>query len=359
MGVCMSLNHDELLAKQRSHDIDRRLSFMARKEENVVKLLLLGAGESGKSTFVKQMKIIHNSGFSAEERCAFKSAILDNLLNSMKFVLQGMVILRINLSNIKNKIHAQTVLCYPYTCDDDVTLPPFLGNALRHLWRDRGVRAAAKRGFEYELNDSALYYFNHIRRLTSSDYIPTVDDVLRVRIRTLGVMESQFRFSGILFRVFDVGGQRTERRKWIACFDHVRAVLFVAALSGYDMTLLEDSSVNRLRESLKLFGSICNNAFFNMTSMILFLNKYDLFEKKIKRTKRHMRYYFPEYEGRDGDVDFAADFVKANFLALNRNAEKVVYPHFTTATNTEHIEIVFHAVMDTIIRENLESASLL
>ena len=42
------------------------------------------------------------------------------------------------------------------------------------------------------------------------------------------------------FRVVDVGGQRSERRKWIQCFDDVRAVLFVCALSGYDMTLYED-----------------------------------------------------------------------------------------------------------------------
>ncbi len=41
-------------------------------------------------------------------------------------------------------------------------------------------------------------------------------------------------------RVVDVGGQRSERRKWISCFDDVRAVLFVCAMSGYDMTLFED-----------------------------------------------------------------------------------------------------------------------
>ena len=44
----------------------------------------------------------------------------------------------------------------------------------------------------------------------------------------------------VMYRVVDVGGQRSERRKWIQCFDDVRAVLFVCALSGYDMTLFED-----------------------------------------------------------------------------------------------------------------------
>jgi len=48
-------------------------------------------------------------------------------------------------------------------------------------------------------------------------------------------------------RLFDVGGQRSERRKWIQCFDDIRALLFVAALSGYDMTLIEDPSIVSLR----------------------------------------------------------------------------------------------------------------
>lgn len=72
---------------------------------------------------------------------------------------------------------------------------------------------------------------------------------------------------------FDVGGQRSERRKWIQCFDDVTAVIFVTALSGYDMKLFEDQLVNRIHESLTLFDAICNNKFFLNTAMILFLNK--------------------------------------------------------------------------------------
>lgn len=41
-------------------------------------------------------------------------------------------------------------------------------------------------------------------------------------------------------RIFDVGGQRSERKKWIHCFEGVTAVLFIVALSGYDCCLVED-----------------------------------------------------------------------------------------------------------------------
>ena len=53
-------------------------------------------------------------------------------------------------------------------------------------------------------------------------------------------------------RVVDVGGQRSERRKWIQCFDDVRAVLFVCALSGYDMTLFEDGKTVSHRTHLPM-----------------------------------------------------------------------------------------------------------
>ncbi|XP_042198321.1 guanine nucleotide binding protein (G protein) alpha v1 [Callorhinchus milii] len=361
MGLCLGsdASAEEREARIRSEKIDRALYEFAKQEFNVVKILLLGAAESGKSTLVKQMKIIHSHGFSDEELASFKPAVLDNLLSSMKFVLQGMGILRINLAIPRNTTHAQTVLSCGRCFDEDETLLPFVGHALRCLWADPAVRLAASRGYEYELNDSAHYFFVNINRITAPGYRPTQTDLLRVRLRTAGVIETQFKINNLIFRMYDVGGQRTERRKWIGCFEEVRAVLYVAALSGYDMTLLEELTVNRLQESLKLFSSICNNVFFRSTSMILFLNKIDLFQEKILHSERHLRLYFSEYRGADCDVDAGARFVANQFLSLNRNVAKLVYHHFTTATDTSNVQVVFQVVMDTIIKENLEAVSLL
>ena len=61
------------------------------------------------------------------------------------------------------------------------------------------------------------------------------------------------------FSMFDVGGQRDERRKWIQCFNDVTAIIFVTACSSYNLVLREDPSQNRLKESLELFKSIWNN----------------------------------------------------------------------------------------------------
>lgn len=76
--------------------------------------------------------------------------------------------------------------------------------------------------------------------------------------------------------MFDVGGQRDERRKWIQCFNDVTAIIFVTACSSYNMVLREDPTQNRLRESLELFKSIWNNRYIHMfplfgLTLILFL----------------------------------------------------------------------------------------
>ncbi|CAI5679442.1 unnamed protein product [Oreochromis niloticus] len=330
MGLCLGTEVTEEQKKARIHSakIDRELYESAKREMNVVKILILGAAESGKSTLVKQMKIIHSNGFTKQELCTFK-------------------------------VHAHSVLSCGRCFDEDQVLFPFLSHALSCLWADQGVRAAAARGYEYELNDSALYFFENMSRIMSPEYVPTETDVLRVRLRTTGVIETQFKVNHLIFRMYDVGGQRTERRKWIGCFEDVRAVLFVVSLSGYDMTLVEDPSVNRLQESMKLFSSICNNIYFRSTSMILFMNKIDLFQDKILHFGRHLRLYLPQFKGADCDVDSAARFIATTFISLNKTPSKLIYHHFTTATDTSNIQIVFQVVMETIIKENLEAVSLL
>ena len=96
---------------------------------------------------------------------------------------------------------------------------------------------------------------------------------MRARVRTSGIVEEKYMIDGVNFRMYDVGGQRNERKKWIHCFDEVTAVIFVAAMNEYDQVLYEDATQNRMNEAVILFDEICNSQFFTRTSMILFLNK--------------------------------------------------------------------------------------
>eukprot|EP00118_Oscarella_pearsei_P000611 m.5375 g.5375 ORF g.5375 m.5375 type:complete len:361 (+) comp13013_c0_seq1:132-1214(+) len=360
MGSCMSVTAEEREARHKSDEIDKELQKTRRERENILKILLLGAGESGKSTFVKQMKIIHGDGFSKEDLAGYRVTICDNLLSSMKIVLNGMGTLRIILDVPSNKVHAETVLsCVDPFQGSDGLLNPEVGAALKALWDDENVRYAVSKGNEFQLNDSAPYFFENIDRIVARDFAPTLEDALRSRVRTTGIIETNFRVGPVTYRMYDVGGQRSERRKWIQCFDDVKAVLFVCALSGYDMTLYEDGTTNRLEESLTLFQAICNNRFFMKTSVVLFLNKVDLFREKILHTDRQLRCYLQAFQGPDYDVDAAARFIQREFQARNHNPNKAVFCHFTTATDTSNIEIVFKAVLETIVRENLQAAHLM
>jgi len=200
-------------------------------------------------------------------------------------------------------------------------------------------------------------YLNSLDRISTYYYIPTQDDVLRTRVKTTGIIETQFTYKDLHFKMFDVGGQRSERKKWIHCFEGVTAIIFCVAMSEYDMVLAEDDEMNRMIESTKLFDSICNNKWFTDTSIILFLNKKDLFEEKIKRSP--LTICFPEYAGSNTYEEAAAYIqMKLETLSKRRDGQKEIDTHFTCATDTNNIRFVFDAVTDIIIKDSLRQCGL-
>jgi guanine nucleotide-binding protein G(i) subunit alpha len=227
---------------------------------------------------------------------------------------------------------------------------------MKRLWLDQGVQECYGRSQDYQLNDSASYYLSSLDRLADPNYVPSLQDVLRTRVKTSGIIETDFSYKGINFKLFDVGGQRSERKKWIHCFEGVTAIIFCVAMNCYDMKLLEDENVNRMAESMKLFESICNNQWFVDTSIILFLNKKDLFEEKIRRTS--LRVCYPDYPG-GSTYEEASAYIQMRFEALNRHPEKEIYSHFTCATDTSNVQFVFDSVTDVIIKDQLKDVGLL
>ncbi|KAF1745136.1 hypothetical protein MXB_3765 [Myxobolus squamalis] len=189
----------------------------------------------------------------------------------------------------------------------------------------------------------------------NKDYSPTLDDIIRLRIPTTGIVEFCFELNSIHFRLVDVGGQRSERRKWIHCFDNVTSIIFLMPLSEYDQTLVEDPEQNRMIESLALFKAIISYPAFSKMPIILFLNKIDLFEKKIKVSP--LTKAFPEYIGSD-NPDEAKAFILKKFMDVNPYPDKTIYSHFTCATDTKNIKFVFEAVKDSILRHNLSQYNL-
>jgi len=331
--------------------MDEQLQKQQREEDAIVKLLVLGTGESGKSTVFKQMKILYSV---PDPPSKFVMVVRANLYGNAHTVYDGMEKLNIAFQTDEGKKAATLLKGKP--ADGNCETDPEIEAAFVTMYKDGGVDEAIERAAEYQLNDSTRYFWERSAEVLKSDYLPDEQDILRARVRTTGIVQQNFQIKTKRYTMFDVGGQRNERRKWIHCFDNVTAVIFVTAVSEYDQVLYEDENTNRMDEALTLFDQICNHASFQKTSMILFLNKRDLFEMKLK--KKDMTAWLPETaEDKGGpgqDYDKCIDYITDKFLKKNKNPEKrQVYCHATCATDTSNVSFVMGSVFDIILKENL------
>lgn len=440
---------DYFLQDKKINDtINQQLVRKKQNERLGVKLLLLGAGESGKSTVLKQMKLLHKGGFTQQERRQYNNVIWADVIQSMKTLIiqarklkipldcdvpqsplipyKQIVLRNDGLSNIDTSEAGGASFITDYLLkysedrkykrrmestgiadgslwqhqhqqqpqqdgdphhhslpgagadedDDDLTndlLEEYyrqqnnsievnysrmeIADAIYKLWtQDKGIRRCFDRSNEFHFETSADYYFNNVLTFADPNYLCSDLDILKGRIKTTGIAETNFTINSFQFKVLDAGGQRSERKKWMHCFDGVTAVLFVLALSEYDQMLFEDERVNRMHESIVLFDSLCNSKWFANTPFILFLNKTDIFEKKLKKSP--LTNYFPGYKGKPDDVDEAIKFFEVNFLKMNRT-NKPIYVHRTCATDTQSMKFVLSAVTDMIIQQNLKKSGLM
>lgn len=356
MGSSASQVDRSASAEQRTKEIDRELDKERTEHQRDVKLLLLGAGESGKSTIVKQMQILHRNGFSGEDLVEFKARIYQNTLDAMSTIVSAMRSL--GITHDREEILADAELIQDLIVgqidgsDRKRFSQPVLA-ALKRLWADGGVRECFSRANEYQLDDSAGYLLDSLDRIGADGFEPTEQDALRTRVSTTGVDEIEFRHREINLRLIDVGGQRSERRKWIHYFDNVDSILFVTALSAYDQVLREDGVTNRMRESLKLFNAIRHTDYFLSTPIIIFLNKRDRFADKIESSP--LTICFPEYTGAQ-TYEQASQYISERFGEINRSAGTPSYTHLTCATDTENVKVVFDASVDVIIEQNMKLA---
>jgi hypothetical protein len=240
--------------------------------------------------------------------------------------------------------------------DDSVRIDQTNVHHFKQLWADKAIQEAYVNRSKFQLPDSAVYYFERIDEIAAPEYVPTEQDILRSRVKTSGIVVNDFLVEGNEFKMIDVGGQRNERKKWIACFEGVTAVLFIGVLSEYDLVLSEDDTQNRMEETLVLWEEIANSPFFHKTAMILMLNKRDLFLEKIDKVPLTVCPLFKDYTG-PNTYDAGLVLIEDAFHARAKN--KLIYTHVTCATDTGHMKVVFEAVKDIVIRAALNDVGLL
>ncbi|XP_051977807.1 guanine nucleotide-binding protein subunit alpha-11-like [Xyrauchen texanus] len=353
------LSEEERNAITIHNEIKRILAEQKRRERREIKVLLLGTGESGKTTFIKQMRIIHGKGYSEEDRRAYVKLVYQNIFTAMKALTGAMNTLRIPYASPQNEIYGQQFqevdICQMTHLDRTYV------EAIRRLWSDAGIKACYGRRREYQLLDSTEYYMTNLDRIATPDYIPTAQDVLRVRFPTTGINDYSFSVEKITLRIVDVGGQKSERRKWIHCFENVTSLIFLASLSEYDQVLEENNKENRMKESLSLFYTTIHSPWFANSSIILFLNKMDILAEKIE--KSDLVTYFPNFPGERRNKQDAMKYIheiyKKKAMNVEKNECKTIYSHFTCATDTNNIRMVFSDVKDTVLIKSLREYGVL
>ncbi|XP_028257472.1 guanine nucleotide-binding protein subunit alpha-12a [Parambassis ranga] len=346
-------------ARRRSREIDAMIARERRAVRRLVKILLLGAGESGKSTFLKQMRIINGQEFDQKALLDFRDTIYENILKGMRVLVDARDKLGISWQSCENEKQGMLVMSWEGRVGATGVEPSefqLYVMALSALWADAGIQQAYARRSEFQLSESVKYFLDNLDRIGQLNYIPSKQDILFARKATKGIVEHDFVIKKIPFKMVDVGGQRSQRQKWFQCFDGITSILFMVSSSEYDQVLMEDRRTNRLVESMNIFETIVNNKLFLNVSIILFLNKTDLLVEKIRTVD--IRKNFPEFRGDSRRLEDVQAFLVQSFSRKRRNRGKPLFHHFTTAVDTENIRFVFHAVKDTILQENLKDIML-
>ena len=353
MGNCSGNDGDvDPATKQKSSEIDKELRKFRKDEvEKTHKLLFLGAGESGKSTVLKQLRCIFGTGIGEEEKEAYVPVVYYNVFSTCRSLLEGCERWGYALPPELKGPSEQII----NTDLKMLELDQKMADVITALWKCESIQQAYERRAELQLADSAEYCFLNVQRFASPSYVPTTEDCIHMRSRTTGLVEFKFETDGIIINVIDVGGQRSERRKWLHCFMNVTAIVFFVALSEYDMGLREDPNVKRMHESLALFRDLINGPWFKDTAIILFLNKKDLFKTKVEQID--LSWCFPEYKGGKKYAP-AVKYVEKQFLNIAPDT-KQVYVHRTCATDKDNINFVFKAVKEILIRQHLINAGVL
>ncbi|KZT07849.1 G-alpha-domain-containing protein [Laetiporus sulphureus 93-53] len=253
---------------------------------------------------------------------------------------------------------------------DDVTeIVAGCGEDVRALWEDEVVREMLKRR-KMQMEESGGYFLDDVERIATRTYEPSDDDVVRARLRTLGVQEYSLNFENTgeypgvdrsiskEWIIYDVGGSRTSRAAWLPYFEDANAILFLAPISCFDETLAEDKRVNRLEDSFILWKSIVSSKLLAKCIIILFLNKYDLLSKKLRAGVR-INKYLSSYGDRENTAPVLAKYLHHKFRDQHKDFSpepRSFYGYVTSVVDTKATSSTLASVRDALVQKHLHKA---
>ena len=218
---------------------------------------------------------------------------------------------------------------------------------IKSLWKDTAVQECfASNSDKLKMAEAAEYFFTHIDRITKQDYL-----ILHAKLRTKGIAEMCLDYEKTKLKILDVGGERSERRKWMHFFEDVSVIMYLVSLTDCDQFVEEDPDRSLMEESLQIFSSLINSRWFRKTPVLLFLNKMDRFELKIK--SHPLNIYFSDFKGDPASYEGSVSYIKDKFLSVDKQLNRRCYCYSTCATNTENISTVLNVSLHTVLMKNI------
>uniref|UniRef100_A0A0N5C6R6 G-protein alpha subunit n=1 Tax=Strongyloides papillosus TaxID=174720 RepID=A0A0N5C6R6_STREA len=261
--------------------------------DETLRILLLGAPESGKTTLMEQIRLLYKQDFKDTEFLHRKAFIYNNILDSMRQILSYMKKKNFCLENKDNETKADFVM------DGFENLyGPFNekeSDAIKSLWNDKNLQEVYKRRAQFNLNDSAGYFFEELDRINQQNFVPVPEDLIRAYVPTLGVDNLIFTVKNRSYQIIEYGGTKLDVKLLEDLYDGINCVFFVVAISEYDQFLPNDEENSKLQNSLKILDKCCNYCRDLNVPLYVFLNETDVFIEKLDVSP--LSVYFDDYAG--------------------------------------------------------------
>jgi len=322
-------------------------------DRNTVKLLILGISGCGKTTFTKQMKILHMEGFQDFEVDNFRKIILRNISSGLHELILKLGESELKLTD-KNEEAANFI-----TQNPSFTLTPEILEMIKILWNDKAVSKLWQNSKNSMHNAHLDYYLDNIDRISHEDYEPTNEDIVRCRQYTIGASSTSFYFQKFWWKLIDVGGQTPERAKWSAIVKdtNIAGIIYFVALDEFDVESTEEKGKTKLELSLKVWGEVTESGDFSKECNLILFNKKDVFEEAIMIKKKYKAFKkrFPDYEG-EQDPETVQNFIRDKFLEVAKNNEAYpenIFTDFTCAIDTEKMQFAWKSVNEWVVQKRL------
>jgi len=188
--------------------------------------------------------------------------------------------------------------------------------------------------------------------------LPTLNDILLVSNRTMDTVEKDLEIDETKFCFVDIGNQRNDRRRWTQNFKFVTTLIYVVSLTSYDEVTVDQPDKNVMLESLQTFSTIINNTFFDETSVVLFLNKKDLFFEKIDKVPLTVCFKDFQIIADEDPKSQALSFIKDKYVNSNTSTTRPVFAHLTCAIDTENMKHVLGSTQNILLESNISGCLL-